>query len=103
MLFRSEVVVQGLVDVHDVIWKNGDGGIAGHYVLAVYWGRHIRGEAIAASDAANAAFEPFAGLGRLNLTAGALRLIGRARELAGIATPAADGLATATTLPNISR
>ena len=74
-----EAEIIGLVDVHDVLLRNAGGDLAAHYVLAVYHGRHVSGEPVAASDAAAARFFRIDELAALPMTAGARELIGRAR------------------------
>lgn len=84
--------IDGLVDVHDVIVRDSSGTLTAHYVLSVFHGRWIAGEAIAASDAAAAAFYDLAAIDTLETTPGALDIIRRAaaRHLAR------DGLAERT-------
>jgi 8-oxo-dGTP diphosphatase len=73
--------ITGLLDVQDVLIRDGDGALAAHYVLAVYYGCAITGEARAASDAADARFVPLDGLAAYALTRGAQRLIVKASGL----------------------
>jgi 8-oxo-dGTP diphosphatase len=73
--------ITGLLDVQDVLIKDKAGILAAHYVLAVYFGRAATGDVRAASDAADARFVPLDGLEPYILTAGAQRLIGKARAL----------------------
>ena len=77
------IVIDGLVDVHDVLIRAKDGALEAHYVLAVYRGRQVAGEPRAASDAAAARFVTPVLLQDLPLTPGALELIGRARAAYG--------------------
>lgn len=74
----------GLVDVHDVIARDADGGLRAHYLLAVYWGRWAGGEPVAGSDSAAARFVPLTEIGRYPMTHGAPAIIRRAATLAGI-------------------
>jgi 8-oxo-dGTP diphosphatase len=74
---RAEVV--GLLDVHDVILRDGLGVLTAHYVIAVHYGRHVSGEALASSDAAAAAFVSMGDVSQLPMTAGAVVLMQRAR------------------------
>ena len=73
--------IAGLVDVHDVIYRDDAGALTVHYVLTVYWGRWSSGEPCAGSDSADARFVPLADVGRYPLTPGAAGLIRRAAAL----------------------
>lgn len=73
--------IHGLLDVHDVIMRDGTGVLTAHYVIAVHFGRHGSGTALAASDAAWAGYVPVGDIGGLTLTAGAADLIRRAKAL----------------------
>lgn len=73
--------LHGLVDVHDVIYRDDGGSLTVHYVLTVYWGRWREGEPRAGSDSADARFVPLAEIGRYPLTPGAAALIRRAADL----------------------
>ncbi len=73
----------GLVDVHDVIYRDDAGALTVHYVLTVYWGRWRGGEPSAGSDSADARFVPLPEIGRYPLTPGAAALIRRAASLGG--------------------
>lgn len=77
---RAEIT--GLLDVHDVIHRLGDGSIGAHYVLCVFWGRWAGGEPRAGSDSADARFVPVGEIERLPLTPGAAELVRRAAALA---------------------
>lgn len=70
--------ILGLVDVHDVILDGADGSLAAHYMIAVYFGRHVAGEPIAAGDAARARYFALSELQHLSLTPRAAELIDRA-------------------------
>jgi 8-oxo-dGTP diphosphatase len=73
--------LDALVDVHDVILHDAAGRLQAHYLLAVYCGRHISGEPVAASDAAAACFVPLDDIGARPLTPGAHALIIRAAAI----------------------
>jgi ADP-ribose pyrophosphatase YjhB (NUDIX family) len=74
-----EAEIDGLVDIHEVILRAGDGGLSAHYVIAVFCGNWRAGEPRAGSDARAARFVPTEELGTYALTEGAAALIGRAR------------------------
>lgn len=74
--------ISGLVDVHDVIYRDDAGALSVHYVLTVYWGQWTGGEPRAGSDSADARFVPLSEIGRYPLTPGAAALIRRAAALA---------------------
>ncbi len=76
-----DVVLSGLVDVHDVIIRNGDGVLTAHYVLTVFWGRCEAGTPCAATDVRDARFVPVAEIDGYRMTPGAQRIIRRAMEL----------------------
>ncbi len=73
----------GLLDVHEVIRHDGDGALAVHYVLLVFYGRWLAREPVAAGDAADARFVPVAEIGTLPLTDGAAGFIHRALSRIG--------------------
>ena len=50
--------VLGLADMHDVIIRDAGGKLTAHYLLAVFYGRWIAGEPVAATDCADARFVP---------------------------------------------
>ena len=70
--------IDALVDVHDVILRNGEGALSAHYLIAVFCGRWRRGEPNAGSDASRARFVPLGDVEGLPLTDGAAALIRRA-------------------------
>jgi len=70
--------IDALVDVHDVILRNGEGALSAHYLIAVFCGRWRRGEPNAGSDASLARFVPMGDVEGLPLTDGAAALIRRA-------------------------
>jgi 8-oxo-dGTP diphosphatase len=76
-----DAAILGLVDVHDVILDRPDGGLAAHYVIAVYYGHWIAGEPVAAADCADARFVALDSLGEYALTPGAAEIIVRASRL----------------------
>jgi 8-oxo-dGTP diphosphatase len=71
----------GVADVHDVILHDAGGALTAHYVLAVYHGRWIAGEPLAASDCRDARFVTLDRLRDYPLTDGAERIILAARRL----------------------
>lgn len=73
--------IGGLVDVHEVLLKDGDGALAAHYIIAVFWGRWLEGEPVAGDDAAEACFVPIGDVEEYPLTEGAAALIRRAWTL----------------------
>lgn len=75
------VTLEGLVDVHDGIFRDGEGVLRAHYVLAVFWGRSEDGEPVAATDARDARFVPVAEIDGYRMTPGAQAIIRRAYEL----------------------
>ena len=71
----------GLADVHDVIIRTEAGALRAHYLLAVYYGRWLAGEPVAATDCRDARFVALADIGNYALTDGAQRIIERAHRL----------------------
>lgn len=69
----AEIV--GLADTHDVIIRNAEGVLTAHYLLAVFYGRWVAGEPVAATDCADARFVPVEDVGTYALTEGAQRII----------------------------
>lgn len=67
--------LKAVADVADVILRRDDGSLDRHYVLAVYYGRWLSGEARAASDARVLRWVELAELDQLQLTEGAHRII----------------------------
>ena len=80
-----DVTLAGLIDVHDVIARNGNGGVDVHYVLAVYYGTCGPGDPVAATDISDARFVPLEEVERFPLTPGAMRFITEAARRLGVA------------------
>ena len=74
------VTLAGLVDVHDAIFRDGDGTLRAHYVLAVFRGDSLDGEPVAATDVRDARFVPLAEIDGFRMTPGAQGVIRRAYE-----------------------
>lgn len=74
------VALEGLVDVHDAIFRDGDGTLRAHYVLAVFWGHSEEGEPVAASDVRDARFVRISEIDSYRMTPGAQAIIRRAYE-----------------------
>lgn len=72
--------IEGLLDIHEVMRRDGAGGLTAHYLLVVFFGSWVGGEPAAGSDAAVARFVPVAALGDIPLTEGAASFIHRALE-----------------------
>ncbi len=70
--------ILGLADTHDVIIRDKKGMLKAHYLLAVFYGRWLAGEPIAATDCADARFVPVEEVGSYPLTDGAQRIIEKA-------------------------
>lgn len=73
--------IVGVVGIHDALIRNTDGLLTAHYVIAVHAGRYVSGEALAASDAAEARFVPLDNVETHQLTEGARGLIERAAHV----------------------
>lgn len=71
----------GLADVHDAIIRDASGALLAHYLLAVFYGRWLAGEPVAASDCRDARFVPLNDVPRYQLTEGAQRIIETAHQL----------------------
>ena len=67
--------LKGVIDVIDVILRSDDGALDRHYVLAVYYGLWLSGEAKAASDTRALRWVELGELSQLELTDGAQRII----------------------------
>lgn len=77
-----EAVIDGLVTVHDVIHHDEAGGIRAHYLLTVFHGRWIAGEAAPASDSRAARFFPVAEIDSIPMTPDAQAIIRQALRCA---------------------
>jgi ADP-ribose pyrophosphatase YjhB (NUDIX family) len=75
------VALEGLVDVHDAIFRDGEGMLRAHYVLAVFWGRCDEGTPVAATDVRDARFVPVSEVEGYRMTPGGQSFIRRAYEL----------------------
>lgn len=74
--------ILGLVDLHEVIRRDGEGGaVSWHYLIAVHFGVWLAGEPVAASDCRATRFVALDDLGSVPLTPGAEALIVRAAKL----------------------
>ncbi len=75
------VELLGLADVHDVIIRDEAGALGAHFLLAVFYGRWLAGEPIAATDCRDARFVPLTEIAAYSLTDGAQRIIEKAHRL----------------------
>ncbi len=75
------VTLVGLVDVHDGIFRDGEGTLRAHYVLSVFWGRSQEGEPVAATDVRDARFVAVVEVDNYRMTPGAQEIIRRAYKL----------------------
>jgi 8-oxo-dGTP diphosphatase len=73
----------GLVDILDVITRDdapgGTGALTAHFLLAVFCGRWVSGDPIAASDSRSARFVPQSDLGNYPMTPNAEAMITQAQ------------------------
>lgn len=76
--------ILGLLDLHEVIRRDGAGAVSWHYVIAVHYGIWRSGEPMAASDCREARFVPLSDLASVPLTDGAEAIIRRAARLAAV-------------------
>lgn len=76
-----EAELVGLVDIHEVILREADGGLRAHYVIAVFCGRWRAGVPAPGADEISARFVPLGDVAGYPLTDGAAALIERARRL----------------------
>lgn len=74
------VTLDGLVDVHDAIFRDGDGTLKAHYVLAVFRGHCTVGEPVAATDVLDARFVAIGDIDGYRMTPGAQGVIRRAYQ-----------------------
>ena len=72
------VALEGLVGVHDAIFRDGEGALRAHYVLSVFWGRSTEGMPVAATDVRDARFVPVSDVDSYRMTPGAQDIIRRA-------------------------
>jgi ADP-ribose pyrophosphatase YjhB (NUDIX family) len=70
--------IAGLLDIHEVVRRDGTGRLEAHYLLAVFFGRWLGGEPIAGGDAAAARFVPLDAVADLPATERAPEFIRRA-------------------------
>ena len=75
------VTLEGLVDVHDGIFRDAEGTLRAHYVLSVFWGRSQEGEPVAATDVRDARFVAVGEVDGYRMTPGAQEIIRRAYKL----------------------
>lgn len=68
----------GVIDINDVIIRDGDGALKAHYVIAAHAGLWIDREPVAASDAADARFVPIDQIETYALTPRAAEIIAAA-------------------------
>jgi 8-oxo-dGTP diphosphatase len=74
-----DAAIDGLVTVHDVIHRDEEtGGLRAHYLLTVYHGRWLAGEAAPASDSRAARFFLLAAIDTLPMTPDAQAIIRKA-------------------------
>ena len=73
-----DAVIDGLVTVHDVIHRDEAGALRAHYLLTVFHGRWLAGEAAPASDSRAAEFFPLSEIDRLPMTPDAQAIIQKA-------------------------
>ncbi|MFM9939839.1 MAG: NUDIX hydrolase [Hyphomicrobiaceae bacterium] len=73
--------IDGLVGVHDVISRDDAGMLRAHYVLTVYFGSWMAGEAVAASDSRDAQFFPLSNIDNVPMTPEAQSIIRKAVAL----------------------
>lgn len=76
--------ILGLVDLHEIIRREGPDDVTWHYVIAVHYGVWRAGEPAAGSDCREARFVALDNLASVPLTDGAEALIRRAARLAGV-------------------
>jgi 8-oxo-dGTP diphosphatase len=74
------VTLDGLVDVHDAIFRDGDGTLRAHYVLAVFRGHCAEGDPVAATDVRDARFVAISDIDGYRMTPGAQGVIRRAYQ-----------------------
>jgi 8-oxo-dGTP diphosphatase len=75
----------GVLDVRDVFRRDPDETMVDQYLLAVFYGRWISGDPVAADDALTARFVPLDAIHELRMTDGAADLVNRAAALLQVA------------------
>ena len=73
--------IEGLVDVADVILHHDDGSLRGHYVISVFYGVWLKGEAKPESDCLAVEWVSVAELSERPMTEGTVAIIERAAAL----------------------
>lgn len=84
-----QVALTGLVDVVDLIRKDGDGGVELHYTLVDLLAESCGGDARAGSDIAEVCWANPADLGAFDLWSETVRIIGKAKSMRAAASRAA--------------
>jgi 8-oxo-dGTP diphosphatase len=79
--------IAGLLDVHDAIRFDAQGGVEMHYLICVFYGTSATGEPRAATDATDARFVSLDELADYRLTEGAVELIHEAHRRLGLSSP----------------
>jgi ADP-ribose pyrophosphatase YjhB (NUDIX family) len=79
-----DVELAGLIDLHEVIRRNGAGDVQLHYIIAVHYGTCATGEPRAATDISDARFVRLDELPGYRLTDGAVRFIHEAHRRLGL-------------------
>jgi ADP-ribose pyrophosphatase YjhB (NUDIX family) len=69
--------LERLIDCMDIIHHNDDDTVAFHYIISVFLGRWVSGEAVAASDASDVLWADASDLEQLTMTHGTADLIKR--------------------------
>jgi ADP-ribose pyrophosphatase YjhB (NUDIX family) len=77
LLEETGVIVDGLrqIAINEIVTRDGNGGVASHYVLVVFRGDYRAGEAVAGDDAAEACWVPEVDIAGLKMTDDARRII----------------------------
>jgi ADP-ribose pyrophosphatase YjhB (NUDIX family) len=79
-----DVALAGLLDLHEVIRRNGTGDVQLHYIIAVHYGTCMSGEPRAATDISDARFVRLDELSGYRLTDGAVAFIHEAHRRLGL-------------------
>lgn len=74
--------LQELLDVHDIIVRDGAGALTVHYVISCYWGFWRGGDAVASTDARAARFWSLDDIDTVPATEGTARLVRQAAQRA---------------------